>query len=75
MNGINIDINLRDIGAPIISMLKRHNVKYMSLMRDNVVEGRSWEMAVSMSLLMNSGVYSGEVIAYTHSDRDWETWK
>uniref|UniRef100_A0A2V0RJ17 Uncharacterized protein n=1 Tax=viral metagenome TaxID=1070528 RepID=A0A2V0RJ17_9ZZZZ len=65
--GIYIDENLRDIGEPMITLLKDYNVKYLSLKRDNVVVGRSWEMAATQALLGKQGTYSGTVEQYDSS--------
>uniref|UniRef100_A0A2V0RJ69 Uncharacterized protein n=1 Tax=viral metagenome TaxID=1070528 RepID=A0A2V0RJ69_9ZZZZ len=61
---IRIDENLRNIGDDILNMMIDNNLKYASLKNNNVVEGRSWEMAAAKSMLNEKGVYSGEVIGY-----------
>lgn len=55
------DINLKDVGAPVMKLLKRSNVNYVSLRRGYKVEGRSWEMSCAKALLGKSGLYSGTV--------------
>lgn len=59
-----MDSNLKDSSATIRKMLKDFGVDYVSLARDNIVEGRSWEMAVSQALLNYDGVYSGTLESY-----------
>lgn len=61
--GIQIDINLKDVGATLLNLIRHYNVKYVTLFRDVHMEGRSWEMAAMEALLGNTGVYSGTVDA------------
>uniref|UniRef100_A0A2V0RAY9 Uncharacterized protein n=1 Tax=viral metagenome TaxID=1070528 RepID=A0A2V0RAY9_9ZZZZ len=61
---IHVDHNLRDVSDDMIRLLTDHDVKYVSLLRDNVVEGNSWEMSAAQSLHNVPGVYSGTIIEY-----------
>lgn len=64
--GIYIDNNLKHVGDPIMALLHHYAVRYVSLLRDNIVEGRSWEMAACKSLLNDAGVYSGTVKQFSN---------
>jgi hypothetical protein len=57
-------VNLKDIGATLLNLMRHYNVKYVTLFRDVRMEGRSWEMAAMEALLGNAGVYSGTVDAF-----------
>jgi len=61
---LNVDTNLSDVSINIMNLLTDEGVKFVSLLRDNLVEGRSWEMAASRALLNKGGVYSGTLLAY-----------
>lgn len=59
-----VDNNLRNMGSHITSLLQDNGVKFISLRRDNIVEGRSWEMAAAHAIRDRVGVYSGTVDSY-----------
>lgn len=62
--GIYIDVNIRDVGVDIINAFHDFGIRYVSLRRNVIVEGRSWEMSAAMALLNEEGVYSGVVDMY-----------
>lgn len=62
--GLNIDRNLKDFGDNILDLMQKKGVNYISLGRDNVVEGRSWEMAAAHAAYGAKGLYSGTVESY-----------
>jgi len=64
---LRVDENLRDVGSHFLAFASKFQPMYLSLMRDNVVEGRSWEMAAAQALLGDEGIYSGTVDGYTGS--------
>lgn len=66
-DGIYIDKNLRDIGIHITKLLIDYGVRFVSLRRNNVIIGRSWEMAAAQGLLGDTGTYSGTVEEYNSS--------
>lgn len=67
LNGLLVDENLRDVGTDISTILRSNGIKYLSLLNDFKVEGRSWEMGAVMRLMNREGVYSGSVENYDHS--------
>lgn len=68
LNGIMVDVNLRNMGLEIARLLSDENFTHLSLKRNNVVEGRSWEMSVTKSILDEKGMYSGVLQAYDGLD-------
>lgn len=66
--GIHIDSNLRDVSENILHFLKDNDVLFVSLKRNNVVEGRSWEMAAVHGVLGNRGVFTGTLHEYLPKD-------
>lgn len=64
---LNVDVNLREIGNEMVNLLSHKGYNYVSLRRNNIVEGRSWEMAAAMSLFDEMGVYSGTVESVSDS--------
>jgi hypothetical protein len=54
-----VDANLRDVEPHMVELLSKH--KFISLKNDNLVTGRSWEMAGYMAAHNSRGVYSGTV--------------
>jgi hypothetical protein len=65
MNGLYVDANLKDVRPHMIRLLKSHGVEYLSLKRDNTVEGSSWEMACAMSLNGYDDLFSGVITNIT----------
>ena len=47
------------MGNAISDQIKEHGYHYLSLKNDNLVVGRSWEMAASKALNDVNGVFSG----------------
>lgn len=62
--GLMVDTNLKNVGSDVIKLLLDHGITYISLKNDNIVEGRSWEMAAATRVLNKEGAYSGEVSHY-----------
>lgn len=56
-----IDENIKDVGKALLDELSSENDLYVSLKRDNVVEGRSWEMAAHSAFNGINDVFSGTV--------------
>uniref|UniRef100_A0A2V0RJW0 Uncharacterized protein n=1 Tax=viral metagenome TaxID=1070528 RepID=A0A2V0RJW0_9ZZZZ len=69
MNGVAFDTNLRDVGEAITRMLRDYGITHVSLKRDNVVEGRSWEMGAAKSLLGIEDTSTGTVLLYEPNER------
>uniref|UniRef100_A0A2V0RM21 Uncharacterized protein n=1 Tax=viral metagenome TaxID=1070528 RepID=A0A2V0RM21_9ZZZZ len=69
--GLYVDENLKDIGRPIGSVLRRCGVTHLSLRRVVSVEGRSWEMACARRALGHNGVYSGVVFSASDDRVDY----
>jgi hypothetical protein len=65
INNISVDVNLRDIGPELIKLLSQTKYNFVSLKRNVIVEGRSWEMAAVHALHNVNGVFSGTVIKVT----------
>uniref|UniRef100_A0A2V0R9H0 Uncharacterized protein n=1 Tax=viral metagenome TaxID=1070528 RepID=A0A2V0R9H0_9ZZZZ len=63
-DGIYIDENIKNVGTHIMNAFRDYGIKYVSLKRNVIVEGRSWEMSAAMALLNKDGVYSGVVDMY-----------
>lgn len=68
VNGVFVDKNIRDVSPQITSLFVARNVTYVSLLRDVVVEGNSWEMAGVRALLDDRDVYSGVIDHITTND-------
>lgn len=64
-HNVDVDSNLKECGADVLTFLNDMGVRFITLGRDNVVEGRSWEMSVVEAALGGSGVYSGTVERYS----------
>jgi len=64
LNGIHVDSNLRDFSHKMVEIVKHFGYKYVSLKRNNVVEGRSWEMAAIHALMKMEGIYTGEIKSF-----------
>lgn len=58
-HGVFVDKNLRTAENLIMSLIKSSGHRYLSLGYNNVVVGRSWEMAAVNAILNNDGVFSG----------------
>lgn len=61
---VKVDSNLRDVGIQLLNFLKDENITYVTLKNNNVVEGKSWEMAAVEASIGNVGTYSGTVEEY-----------
>jgi hypothetical protein len=66
INGVDVDENIKDVGTEVIEAMIANNLRYISLRRNVIVEGRSWEMAAAMAIMGVRGVYSGEIVKYVH---------
>lgn len=62
------DSNLKDVGTELLTILSKYAPSYVSLRRNNIIEGRSWEMAAIHGFLGVPGIYSG-VINHIHRNR------
>jgi hypothetical protein len=60
IGNLKVDVNLRDVSYTIAKLLNRTS-QYLTLKRDNVVEGRSWEMAALLAQEGFNGVSTGEL--------------
>jgi len=60
LRGLYVDVNLKDVSDIMCYLLMRTH-SYVTLLRDNVVEGRSWEMSAVLAQEGFDGVSTGEV--------------
>lgn len=68
LNGIMVDVNIRDVGSHILEFVHDYGYNHISLLRDVPVSGRSWEMACANAVLERHGVYSGTVEDYSRNE-------
>jgi hypothetical protein len=66
LDDINVDKNIKDCGHAILQAIREHEFTHVSLLNNNVVYGRSWEMCAAKLLLNVDGVFSGTVESYQH---------
>lgn len=57
-----VDSNIHDTGMDILREVYDEGFEYISLLRNVIVKGRSWEMSAYKALHDNDGVYSGTFI-------------
>jgi hypothetical protein len=67
--GVSVDTGISDISAKVALFLKDYGIRYVTLARDVLVEGNSWEMAAVMAVLAKPGAYSGTVVDYVKNER------
>jgi hypothetical protein len=60
---VHIDVNLRDVSLAMASLIGG-NFNYATLKRDNVVEGRSWEMGAALCLHNIKAMATGVVESF-----------
>jgi hypothetical protein len=62
--GINVDVNILDVGEFLGQFLTESGFTHVSLLRDVIVEGNSWEMSAVHGALGFNGIYSGSIKDY-----------
>jgi hypothetical protein len=63
VNGVYFDVNLLDVNPLIADILFDFGVRFVSVLRNNRIEGRSWEMSAVCSILGLNGAFSGTVVS------------
>jgi hypothetical protein len=61
VNGISVDVNIRDVGETIAKLILKAGYTCVSLKRKIPISGRSWELAAYKALRGVKGVYSGTI--------------
>lgn len=68
LGSLHVDLNLKDVSLSMASLISE-TFKYASLGRDNVVEGRSWEMGAVLCLHGVDAIATGIVESFEKSNK------
>lgn len=60
------DTNIKDVGGHMVQIFEHYGISHVSLLRNVIVEGRSWEMAAMQCIMGRSGVFSGIIEDVKH---------
>lgn len=64
LHNVCVDENIKNVGKAILKLISAFGYAYLSLKNDNLIEGRSWEMAAAKAIIGEPGTYTGTVEAF-----------